>query len=59
MRDGRLVAAPPTLDAVRDHAAAELARLPDRLRALDEAAPYPVEVAPALRRLAAEIDART
>jgi nicotinate phosphoribosyltransferase len=59
MRNGRLVAAPPKIKAVRDHAAAELARLPDRLRALEEAAPYPVEVAPALRRLATEIDART
>ena len=59
MRAGRLVATPPPLVAVREHARAELAGLPEHLRSLDAADPYPVEVAPALRRLAAEIDALT
>jgi hypothetical protein len=33
--------------------------LPERLRTLDAVEPYPVEVAPALQRLAAEVDALT
>jgi hypothetical protein len=32
--------------------------LPNSLRSLDESEPYTVEVAPALRALAAEVDAR-
>jgi nicotinate phosphoribosyltransferase len=56
MRAGRRVCAPPSLEEVRAHAAAELARLPEALRALEDveagAIPYPVEIAPALRRLA-------
>jgi nicotinate phosphoribosyltransferase len=59
MRTGRPVAASPTLATVRALASEELARLPPRLRALEEAEPYPVEIAPELRRLAADIDART
>jgi len=59
MRAGRVVAAPPALAAVREYAGAELARLPQRLRSLDAADPYSAEVSPALRRLAADIDART
>jgi nicotinate phosphoribosyltransferase len=59
MRAGRPVATPPPLVAVREHARAELAGLPEHLRSLDAADPYPVEVAPSLRRLAAEIDALT
>jgi len=42
-----------------DHAPAELTRLPERLRTLDDVDPYPVEIAPALRELAAQIDAHT
>lgn len=56
MRNGRRLAEAPALAEVRAHAAAELARLPDVLRSLDDvkagAVPYPVEIAPALRRLA-------
>jgi nicotinate phosphoribosyltransferase len=47
------------LDVVREHARAELARLPEPLRALEDADPYPVEIAPALRELADQIDAYT
>jgi nicotinate phosphoribosyltransferase len=56
MRGGERIAPAPGLDAIRAHAAAELARLPTALRSLDEAPAYPVEIAPALRRLAAEVD---
>lgn len=56
MRAGCRVEAAPTLDAIRAHARAELARLPDRLRGLDPGDPYPVEVASALRRLSEEAD---
>ncbi len=47
------------LSDAREHARAELSRLPDALRALDDAPSYQVEIAPALRALAAEIDAQT
>lgn len=58
MRDGRRVAPAPDLEAVRAHAARELARLPEPLRRLEPGATYPVEVAPALRSLADQVDAR-
>jgi len=57
MRAGRRVPGLPTLAEARAHTARELARLPDGLRRLDEPAAYPVEIAPALRALAAELDA--
>jgi nicotinate phosphoribosyltransferase len=57
LRAGRPVAPAPTLAAARALARAELARLPEGLRSLDDAEPYPVEIAPALSRLAAQIDA--
>ena len=41
------------------HGRAELARLPGSLRAPEDADPYPVETAPALRALADKIDAYT
>lgn len=59
VRDGRLIAALPSLSAIREHAGSELTRLPPRLRSLDDADAYAVEIAPALRQLAGEIDART
>jgi nicotinate phosphoribosyltransferase len=59
MRDGQLLAPLPTLREAREHAARELARLPAMLRELDPAPAYPVRVAPALRGLAAQVDART
>ena len=47
----------PGLAAARAHALAQLERLPERLRTLAAAAePYPVEIAPALHELAAEVD---
>jgi len=59
MRGGHRVAAAATLDHLRRHAADELARLPPALARLEDAAAYPVEIAPALVRLAAEVDRAT
>jgi nicotinate phosphoribosyltransferase len=50
----------PSLQAARIHAAGQLERLPERLRSLDATShPYPVEIAPALHSLAAEVDRAT
>ena len=57
VRAGRALHAMPALEDVRAHARTELGRLPEALRSLDEAAPYPVDVAPSLRHLARRIDA--
>jgi nicotinate phosphoribosyltransferase len=59
VRGGVPVRAGTSLEGARKHACAELARLPDQLRRLDSVSPYPVSISPALRRLAAEIDAAT
>ncbi len=59
MRAGRRVGTQPALPAIRRHAAEELDRLPASLRGLGPAAAYPVEIAPALVALAAEVDSRT
>jgi nicotinate phosphoribosyltransferase len=58
MRGGRRVGERPTLAQIRDHAARELARLPERLQALDPDADYPAPVSDALVELAAEVDRR-
>jgi len=55
MRGGHRLAPSPSLKEVRRHAAASLARLPEPLRRL-ETFDYPVEIAPALHELAAEVD---
>jgi len=57
MRAGRRVAGFASLARARAHAARELGRLPAALTRL-EPAPYPVAIAPALRRLAAACDRR-
>lgn len=57
MQSGRRLAAPEALEEARRRAAAELTRLPVALRQLEPAqAPYPVEIAPALRQLAEAVD---
>jgi len=56
MRAGRLVGPLPTLAEAREHAAAELARLPEELRRLDDAYRYPVAVSERLRALARDLD---
>ncbi len=56
MRAGRRLQAPLPLDEARRHCAAELARLPPSLRALEGNGTYEVEVAPALHELALAVD---
>jgi nicotinate phosphoribosyltransferase len=58
MRGGRRSGSRPTLAEARERCARELARLPEPLRRLEAGAPYPVEIAPALGRLADEVDRR-
>ncbi|MCK2089310.1 nicotinate phosphoribosyltransferase [Thauera aromatica] len=61
LRGGARLAPPAALDALRGHAADNLARLPDALRRLEAAAAgesYPVHISPALQALAAEVDRR-
>jgi nicotinate phosphoribosyltransferase len=57
MRNGRRLHAAESLATIRERAAAQLAKLPERLRTLESAATlYRVEIAPALRKLAAQVD---
>lgn len=58
MREGRRLAPPEPLSAIRERVAMELARLPAHLRALKSEPAYPVEISPALRALIAEVDQR-
>ena len=55
MRGGQRLAA-TTLADIRSHAAANLARLPEPLRRLQEPCEYPVEIAAALHKLAEQVD---
>jgi nicotinate phosphoribosyltransferase len=59
MRQGRRLDASDALAAARVRLRVELARLPARLRTLDDSEPYPVNISPALVSLAAAVDART
>jgi len=56
MKNGRRVKASPSLVEVREHAARELARLPNNLRRLEQVQPYDVIVSDALRQLTVEVD---
>jgi nicotinate phosphoribosyltransferase len=56
MRNGERLDPPKPLSALRERAAGQLARLPDRLRTLDQAAPFEVKVSDALRSLALAVD---
>jgi nicotinate phosphoribosyltransferase len=56
MRAGARLPDLPTLAQARAHAAASLRELPEPLRKLEHAS-YPVEISPALRALAAQVDA--
>jgi nicotinate phosphoribosyltransferase len=58
MKNGKPVKPRPSLAEARAAAAAELARLPNDLRRLEPAFGYPVEIAPALRELTADVDRR-
>jgi nicotinate phosphoribosyltransferase len=55
MRGGRRLVPAPALPEIRRHAVASLARLPEALRRLEDC-DYPVEISPALRELAADVD---
>ena len=55
MRAGRLVAPLPGLEDVRRHAAAQLAALPERLRALRDPKPTPPRLSPRLSALEEEM----
>ncbi len=59
MRDGRRLAAAEPLSDIRARLRQELERLPETLLRLEPQPAYPVEISPALRRLAAELDAAT
>jgi nicotinate phosphoribosyltransferase len=56
MRNGRRLGPGPSLSEIRAHTRANLARLPDEMRGLRGPAPYPVEVAEPLVKLASEAD---
>jgi nicotinate phosphoribosyltransferase len=58
MEDGRRLEPRDTLADARARAARDLARLPEPLSRLEVGATYPVVVAPALQRLADEVDSR-
>jgi nicotinate phosphoribosyltransferase len=58
MQNGHRLRAPEPLAEIKLRAKRELERLPEPLRRLDPEATYPVEVAPELRDLAAEVDRR-
>jgi len=57
MRAGRRVSPPEPLDAIRARLRGELDALPAALTELAIAPPYPVEISPAIRALAARLDA--
>ena len=57
MRNGKRLLGAETLAASRSRASTQLVRLPQPFQSLATADPYPVEIAPALRRLAAKVDA--
>jgi nicotinate phosphoribosyltransferase len=57
MRQGRRTAAAEPLDAIRRRASAQLAALPEQLKAIESCPePYSVVIAPRLRELAAQVD---
>jgi len=58
MRGGRLLATSPSVAEIRDYARVQLASLPQPLRALTAAEPYPVGVSDNLRELARQVDDR-
>ena len=59
MRGGKRVSPAPTLAQIRERAAADLTRLPEPLRQLQQGVDYPVAVGDALKSLATEADKLT
>jgi nicotinate phosphoribosyltransferase len=58
MRDGARVGMSPGLDAVRDHAASELASLPDAMRDPFGKMHYSIEISTSLQALAEKVDSK-
>lgn len=58
MRDGKRLAPPESLAEIRARVQQQLAALPPALRA-NQIEPYPVEIAPGLQELAAQLDRET
>jgi len=58
MKNGRRLRAAPTLAEIRAQAKRDLERLPAPLRELEPDMAYPVDVAHALLKLAADVDRR-
>jgi nicotinate phosphoribosyltransferase len=58
MRDGRVLEPRASLADARLRCARDLARLPEHLRGLEKGVRYPVVIAPALERLAEDVDRR-
>jgi nicotinate phosphoribosyltransferase len=58
MRRGRRLASPQPLPALRQHTAAQLALLPERLRELETSEPYEVTISTSLRESARTLDGR-
>jgi nicotinate phosphoribosyltransferase len=58
MRAGKRIAPAPKLSQIREHAARELACLPEPLRRLEKNDDYPVRFSEKLKELAAEITAK-
>lgn len=56
MKGGRRIGADPELAALRQRTIAQLAQLPEPLRALEPVSPYEVRIAPALQELAQTVD---
>jgi nicotinate phosphoribosyltransferase len=52
---GQLLQPPRAIDKVKAYAAKSIAALPERLRSLEEAEPYPVEISPRLLEIAATL----
>jgi nicotinate phosphoribosyltransferase len=59
MRGGQRLGPSPALREIRQHAAAELSRLPEHLRHLQVDPPYPVAIAQSLYDLADAVDRQT
>jgi nicotinate phosphoribosyltransferase len=59
MRAGQRLGSSPPLREIRQHAAVELARLPEHLRQLQVDPPYPVAIAQSIHDLADAVDRQT
>ncbi|MDS4039556.1 MAG: nicotinate phosphoribosyltransferase [Candidatus Competibacter sp.] len=59
MCEGRRLAAPEPVSAIRERVRRQLAALPPALRANQTDPPYPVDIAPELRELTARLDRET